>query len=405
MQRNSPLRSGFAARHDHRYTRTNMRITKLTEPQLDEAAALLARAFFDRPVWTWVVPDETQRRTAMAWFMSAAVRSGMLGGEAYGAGAPLRGVAIWDRPSDGVDLDPDGTKSGFNEISSRMGEYAMARFAAMASAQRCPRTSDGRAAAYWYLSLLAADPASQRTASGRVAHRHVHAADAAGLPCMLRDVQRNERPVLRASRLRRRGRTGHSRSTVRASGSCAAIRARSDRGRRRTGVAHVVRSSTEHNREEYPFSSRLATSFAAFSKASSLLLPPSGVGLPGNKMTLFFREVGPEASEIEVGYLVVYQAEIVSGAGDGAGLQPPVRANPRPSAVILEPGTGLEPATLCLGIVWVAFLAAPDALRQFLPNNRSFWASDSGRAEHLIEVWILACRFVKPSDSVASGSV
>ena len=70
-----------------------MRITKLTEPQLEEAAALLARAFFDSPVWTWVVPDETQRRTAMAWFMSAAVRYGMLGGEAYGAGAPLRGVA------------------------------------------------------------------------------------------------------------------------------------------------------------------------------------------------------------------------------------------------------------------------------------------------------------------------
>ena len=127
----SPLRSGDAARRDHRYTRTNMRITKLTESQLDEAAALLARAFFNSPVWTWVVPDETQRRTAMAWFMSAAVRYGMLGGEAYGAGAPLRGVAIWDRPSDGIDLDPDGTKSGFHEISAHMGEYVMARFAAM----------------------------------------------------------------------------------------------------------------------------------------------------------------------------------------------------------------------------------------------------------------------------------
>ena len=66
-----------------------------------------------------------------------------------------------------------------------------------------------------------------------------------------------------------------------------------------------------------PASSRLATSFVVFSKASSLLLPPGGVGLPGNKMALFFREAGPYSSENEVGYLVVHQAEIVSGAGDG----------------------------------------------------------------------------------------
>jgi ribosomal protein S18 acetylase RimI-like enzyme len=179
----SSLRSGDAARRDHCYTRTNMRITKLTEPQLDEAAALLARAFFDSPVWTWVVPDETQRRTAMAWFMSAAVRYGMLGGEAYGAGAPLRGVAIWDRPSDGIDMDPDGTKSGFHEISSRMGEYVMARFAAM-SASSAVREQAMGGQPHWYLSLLAADPASQRTGAGTAVLADMFTRlDAAGLPC------------------------------------------------------------------------------------------------------------------------------------------------------------------------------------------------------------------------------
>lgn len=119
--------------HDEAST---LMVAHLDAAQVDEAADLLTRAFFASPIWPWLVPDETQRRAAMAWFMSASVRYGILGGEAYGAGAPLRGVAIWDRPSDGIDLDPDGTKSGFHEISSRMGEYVMARFAAMAVAQR-----------------------------------------------------------------------------------------------------------------------------------------------------------------------------------------------------------------------------------------------------------------------------
>src|SRR5450759_1129255 len=50
----------------------------------------------------------------------------------------------------------------------------------------------------------------------------------------------------------------------------------------------------------------------------------------------------------------------------------------------LERETGVEPATRCLGNRWVASLASPDALGQFLPENRSFWASYSGHPEHLI---------------------
>lgn len=166
--------------HDEASTLT---VVHLDAAQVAEAADLLARAFFASPVWTWVVPDETQRGTAMAWFMSAAVRHGMLGGEVYGAGAPLRGVAIWDRPSDGIDMDPDGTKSGFHEISSRMGEYAMVRFAAMSASSTVREQAMG-GQPHWYLSLLAADPASQRTGAGTALLADMFARlDAAGLPC------------------------------------------------------------------------------------------------------------------------------------------------------------------------------------------------------------------------------
>jgi ribosomal protein S18 acetylase RimI-like enzyme len=166
--------------HDEASTLT---VAHLDAAQVDEAADLLTRAFFASPIWPWLVPDETQRRAAMAWFMSASVRYGMLGGEAYGAGAPLRGVAIWDRPSDGIDLDPDGTKSGFHEISSRMGEYVMARFAAMAGSQQVRERAMGEQP-HWYLPWLAADPASQRTGAGTALLTAMFTRlDAAGLPC------------------------------------------------------------------------------------------------------------------------------------------------------------------------------------------------------------------------------
>lgn len=86
----------------------------------------------------------------------------------------------------------------------------------------------------------------------------------------------------------------------------------------------------------------------------------------------------------------------------GDGPKPPRKRPPfgglRVKKSYLERETGFEPATLCLEARVVGILAAPDATGQFPPQNEPFWASDSGHAEHLIEVWILPCRFVKPSD-------
>ncbi len=64
----------------------------------------------------------------------------------------------------------------------------------------------------------------------------------------------------------------------------------------------------------------------------------------------------------------------------------------------LERETGIEPATLCLEGRAVGIVAPARSRRQLPPQNRPFWASDSGRAEHLIEACLEPCRSVKPSD-------
>ncbi len=95
---------------------------------------------------------------------------------------------------------------------------------------------------------------------------------------------------------------------------------------------------------------------------------------------------------------ITYSATRQVGDGPKPSRKRPPFGGLRVKKSYLERETGLEPATLCLGNRWVAFLAAPDALRQLLPENRSFWASDSGGAEHLTLSVFERCQPVKPSD-------
>jgi len=164
-----------------------MRVTRLTEGQIEEASGLLRRAFFDYPVWTWLASDERQRRDVMPWFMGMSLRYGMLAGEAHGAGDPLLGVAIWDPPGHlDSDFDPDGTKTGWNEMPQRMGAEFTARFDAMIETQRPVRARVSRGAPIWYLPWLGVEPAAQRTGAGSALLRTMFArTDASGVPCML----------------------------------------------------------------------------------------------------------------------------------------------------------------------------------------------------------------------------
>jgi len=43
----------------------------LDESHIEDATALLTRAFFDYPMWAWVMPDEQHRREALPLAMRA----------------------------------------------------------------------------------------------------------------------------------------------------------------------------------------------------------------------------------------------------------------------------------------------------------------------------------------------
>jgi ribosomal protein S18 acetylase RimI-like enzyme len=169
-----------------------MLVRPLLVADIEPAAAILVAAFFDYPVWRWIVPDEAERRALLPDYMRVQVRYGLLEGHAYGAiddSGGLRGVAIWETPHgpEGPrDFDPDGTLSGYDALRPRLTDAMMRKFEAMVALQRPARAAAMGGPSYWYLPWLGVDPTAQRSGAGRALLDDMFARlDASGAACVL----------------------------------------------------------------------------------------------------------------------------------------------------------------------------------------------------------------------------
>jgi ribosomal protein S18 acetylase RimI-like enzyme len=161
-------------------------VSPLTDRQVEVAAGQLARAFFDYPLWTWLIPDEARRAKLLPLSALVSVRWGVLMRETY-ITDPAAGIAIWMPPDahDG-DLDPDGSRTGWHEFERQAGPWIVERLEAMSAEQR-PRRDDAAAGQpYWYLPWLGVDPRAQRSGAGSalLAAMFVRT-DAASVACIL----------------------------------------------------------------------------------------------------------------------------------------------------------------------------------------------------------------------------
>jgi GNAT superfamily N-acetyltransferase len=161
-------------------------VALLAEAQVEEAIAVLARAFLDDPLWSWIEPDRAGRADALRWFMGVSVRSGLVFGETYTTPDAVLGVACWEPPHAGAFASGPGVPlSGGVDAPHYVGDNALRRFQAMSDYQKSFRTRD-MATAFWYLALLGVEPAAQRSGIATTLIAPVLArADAAGQPCYL----------------------------------------------------------------------------------------------------------------------------------------------------------------------------------------------------------------------------
>jgi GNAT superfamily N-acetyltransferase len=170
---------------------------QLGEVGIPAVGAMLGRAFFDDPLWRWVVPDDAQRRAALGPFMAAGVRYGVAHGR-VDATSEHAGGAVWLRPGDS-DFDPErGLALGLDQAPRLLGDDGMGRFL---TAMGCLTEPHHRLEpdAHWYLMILGVDPPMQRRGLGADVLRPVlDVADASRLRCYLETQKPDNVPFYRA---------------------------------------------------------------------------------------------------------------------------------------------------------------------------------------------------------------
>lgn len=158
-------------------------VVPLSHAQVDQASAVLCRAFYDDPLVAYVVPDESRRAQVLPSFYSIVVRYALRYGAIYTTPA-VEGVACWLTP-------------GNTTVSTwRLLRVAPSALFAFSSSERrrnityARYTDDVHAQAvsgpHWYLWGLGVEPSRQRQGiGGQLIEPVLARADRDGLPCYL----------------------------------------------------------------------------------------------------------------------------------------------------------------------------------------------------------------------------
>jgi ribosomal protein S18 acetylase RimI-like enzyme len=66
--------------------------------EVAEASGVLARAFYNDPLWCFMLPNPTERAALVRHAFRATLPSLLGNGQTYGIGKPLAGIAVWSEP-------------------------------------------------------------------------------------------------------------------------------------------------------------------------------------------------------------------------------------------------------------------------------------------------------------------
>jgi len=172
-------------------------IRRLRLDEIDLAGDLLARAFFDDPLATFMLPDAHARARLLPVHLGAMVRYGVLYGEVHATPDALRGVAVWIPPGlDDVTSD-QAEASGIDRAAEMVGPEAWGRFASVMGHVAQFRASD-MPDPHWYLALIGVAPdMARRGLGGRLLRPVLDRADRTGTPCYLETANARNVPFYR----------------------------------------------------------------------------------------------------------------------------------------------------------------------------------------------------------------
>jgi GNAT superfamily N-acetyltransferase len=129
------------------------------QPRASDPADVLARAFFDDPIWIWAVPDGARRARVLPWFFRAAIRYGRLFGEV--PVSPQQDAAMIVLPPGRPRLSwPRLVRVGLLQMPLRAGIAGYSRFITMWRTLEARHEQDV-GPRHWYVWLLGVDPPRQ----------------------------------------------------------------------------------------------------------------------------------------------------------------------------------------------------------------------------------------------------
>jgi GNAT superfamily N-acetyltransferase len=136
-------------------------IVRLQASRLEEASAVLARAFQDDPAWQWVIPDARRRARLLPWLFRMGFE--VTTADVWTTAGELVGAARWLPPARApVRVAP--TLRALVSTPVRLGG-ATGRFLAYGRAVEALRTQVAPGP-HWYLAGIGVDPPRQRQGIG-----------------------------------------------------------------------------------------------------------------------------------------------------------------------------------------------------------------------------------------------
>jgi ribosomal protein S18 acetylase RimI-like enzyme len=168
-------------------------IKKLGASQLDDASQMLARAFHEDPMFTFIFPDAEERRRKFPSFVRSALRFGSFYDNLL-ATEGLEGLALWLPPGKASIGFGDMVRSGMIWAPFVVGFGAFGRFNRLVTTMEKLHKRDMHVP-HWYLMILGVDASLQGKGIGSALIQNgLERADTEGLPSYLETMNARNVP-------------------------------------------------------------------------------------------------------------------------------------------------------------------------------------------------------------------
>jgi ribosomal protein S18 acetylase RimI-like enzyme len=158
-----------------------MEIVRLERSRLDEASAVLARAFFDDPAWVWLLPDAERRARLLPWLFR--IGFDITAADVYATEGPVLGAARWLAPGR-APMRIAATLRALVTTPLRLGS-ATPQFLAYGRAVEALRV-EATSGPHWYLAGIGVDPGARRRGiGGALLAPGIAASERDGVPAVL----------------------------------------------------------------------------------------------------------------------------------------------------------------------------------------------------------------------------